>query len=208
MRSAPVDEEHAVAALEAGRGPLLGEEDRRASSQARSSSVSAPSGSSCEVGSSRRSSDGSRASTEGEAHSLELTGGERLGPAFGQPLGTHLGERGVHPRPDLAGSGPDVLEPEGDLVRDPAEDDLVLGILEERRDLAGEVGRAEAAGIEARDHDAALESPAVECGTSPASARRRVDLPEPDGPSSATTSPGSIWSETSDSAGCSEPGYE
>ncbi len=43
--------------------------------------------------------------------------------------------------------------------------------------------------------------PPWKCGTSPASARSRVDLPEPDGPKSATTSPGSSSSETPCSAG-------
>ena len=38
--------------------------------------------------------------------------------------------------------------------------------------------------------------PPWKCGTSPASARSSVDLPEPEGPSSATTSPGSSSSET------------
>ncbi len=38
--------------------------------------------------------------------------------------------------------------------------------------------------------------PPWKCGTSPARARTSVDLPEPEGPSSAITSPGSISSET------------
>src|SRR2546421_11498114 len=42
---------------------------------------------------------------------------------------------------------------------------------------------------------------------SPANARRSADLPEPDRPSSRTTSPGSIESETSSSAGEAAPGY-
>ena len=42
--------------------------------------------------------------------------------------------------------------------------------------------------------------PPWKCGTSPASARSSVDLPEPDGPNSATTSPGSRSREHSLSA--------
>ena len=45
------------------------------------------------------------------------------------------------------------------------------------------------------------KTPPWKCGTSPASARRSVDLPEPDGPSSATCSPSAIRSETPSSTG-------
>ena len=73
----------------------------------------------------------------------------------------------MHARPDLARRRADVLEPEGDLVLDAAEDDLVLGILEEGGDVAGEIGRPEAPGVLARDHDAALEPAAVEVRDEP-----------------------------------------
>ena len=43
--------------------------------------------------------------------------------------------------------------------------------------------------------------PPWKCGTSPASARNNVDFPEPDGPSSTTTSPGCSSNETPESAG-------
>ena len=46
-----------------------------------------------------------------------------------------------------------------------------------------------------------VKRPPWKCGTSPASARSSVDFPDPEGPSSATTSPGSSSSETSSSAG-------
>ena len=49
--------------------------------------------------------------------------------------------------------------------------------------------------------------PPWKCGTSPASARSSVDLPDPDGPRSATTSPGSSARDTSRSAGGAD-GYE
>ncbi len=45
---------------------------------------------------------------------------------------------------------------------DPAEDDLILGILEEGCDLAGEIGGPEPPRVQAGDHDPALEAPAVE----------------------------------------------
>ncbi len=49
-------------------------------------------------------------------------------------------------------------------------------------------------------------SPPWKCGTSPAAARSRVDLPAPDPPASTTSSPGSIASVTSHSAGAPAPG--
>ena len=118
------------------RSSRAGCSERRTAARARRRGRAAsrrPSGSSCEVGSSRRSSDGSRASTEARHTRWSSPAESVLGPAFGQPLGTHLGER-LRTRGQISpGGGPDVLEPEGDLVRDPAEDDLVLGILEASR---------------------------------------------------------------------------
>ena len=73
----------------------------------------------------------------------------------------------MYARPDLRGRRAEVLEPERDLVLDAAEDDLVLGVLEQRGDLVGEVGRAEAAGVAPGDLDAALETPAVEVRNEP-----------------------------------------
>ena len=71
-------------------------------------------------------------------------------------------ERAVDAGPDLCRRRAEVLEPERDLVLDAAEDDLVLGVLEQRGDLVREIGRAEAAGVASGDLDAALEAAAVE----------------------------------------------
>ena len=52
---------------------------------------------------------------------------------------------------------------------------------------------------------APLSSPASTVSSSPARARSRVDLPEPDGPTSSTRSPGDRASETSRSTGSRRP---
>ena len=162
-----VDEEHAVAALERQRGPLLREEDRRAELAGEVEELFGALRIELRGRLVEQEQRGLEGEHRGEAHSLELPGGQRLGSALGQPLAPNLGERGVHARPDLTRRRADVLEAEGDLVRDRPEDDLVLGILEERRNLACEVGRAEPPGVPAGDHDAALESPAVEVRNEP-----------------------------------------
>jgi hypothetical protein len=155
-------EEHAVAPLERQGRPLLGDENRGAE----------PAGDVEDLDGSfwvelrRRLVEDEQLRFErkhgSETNPLELTGRKRLGAALGQALGANLRERGVRPRPDLIRRRPDVLEPEGNLVRDPPEYDLVLGILEERGDRAGEVGRPEAPRVHAGDDDTPLEPPAVE----------------------------------------------
>ena len=49
-------------------------------------------------------------------------------------------------------------------------------------------------------------APPWKCGTSPLATRSSVDFPEPDAPASTTSSPGSISSVTSSSAGAAAPG--
>ena len=77
---------------------------------------------------------------------------------------------------------PEVLEAEGDLVRDPPEDDLVLRILEERRHGAGELGGAGAARVAAVDLDPALEAAAVEVRDEPGERAQQRRLPGAGGP--------------------------
>ena len=79
-------------------------------------------------------------------------------------------------------------------------DDLVLGVLEDRRDRAGELGRASVRVSSPPTSTRPEKRPPWKCGTSPASARSSVDFPDPDGPSSATISPSSSRSDTSSSA--------
>src|SRR4029077_20986331 len=78
-----------------------------------------------------------------------------------------VGERAVHTRPDLHRRRAKVFEPERDLVLYAAEDDLVLGVLEQGGDLVREIRRAEAAGGASGDLDPALEPAAVEVRNEP-----------------------------------------
>ena len=71
-------------------------------------------------------------------------------------------QRLLDPRPDLRGRDGGVLEAEGDLVGDPHHHDLVLGLLEHRGDLPGELGGRRLARVEAADDDPAGEGAAVE----------------------------------------------
>jgi hypothetical protein len=157
-----VDEQHAAAALERQRRPLLGDEHRRAELAGdvedldRSFRI--------ELRGRLVQDEQLRLEREhrGEADALELAGRQGLRSALGETGGADLGERGVHPRPDLIRRGPDVLEAERDLVGNMPEDDLVLGILEEHGDCTREVGGPETPCVHARDDDATLEPPAVE----------------------------------------------
>ena len=109
---------------------------------------------------------------------------------LGQMLDADERQRLVDPRPDLRRLDAEVLEPEGDLVRDLRHHDLVLRILEDRRHRAGEIARvASRACRDPRRRRVPENVPPWKCGTSPASARSRLDLPEPDGPSRAMCSP-------------------
>ena len=142
-----------------------------------------------------------------EAHTLQLAARELRDAAGGEVRRPDRVERVRHALRDLTRRRADVLEAERDLRLDAAEHDLVLGILEDGRDGAGQLGGPRAARVAARDLHPAFELPPWNHGTSPASARSTVDFPEPDGPSSSSTSPGSTDSVTSSSA--SPPsGYE
>ena len=85
-----------------------------------------------------------------------------------RPLGEMLGaderERLLDARPDLGRLGPEVLQTERNLVRDSRHHDLVLGILEHRRDSAGQLRRPRLARVDPPDHDATSEDTAVEMG--------------------------------------------
>ena len=72
------------------------------------------------------------------------------------------GERCVGAREDLGRRRAEVLEPEGHLVLDPVEDDLVLRVLEQRGHRAGKLGGPLEPGVPAGDLHLAGETPAVE----------------------------------------------
>ena len=103
----------------------------------------------------------------GQADPLQLAAGEldRL-PAPEVERVDRL-ERALDTGPDFRRRDAEVLEPEGDLVGDDGHHDLVLGILKDRRDRAGELGRACAAGVEPGDDDLTLEAAAVEVRDEP-----------------------------------------
>ena len=143
-----------------------------------------------------------------ERDALQLAAGELGGRAVEQ-LGDAERERGLlDPARDGRRREAGVLEREGELGAHRAEDDLRLGLLEERAGDRGEVGRPVLARVEPADDAAARRtSPPWKCGTSPLAQRSSVDLPEPVPPASTTNSPGSTSSETSRSAGARAPGY-
>ena len=124
--------------------------------------ASAPSGSSCEVGSSSSSSCGSSASADARqtrCSSPPESSTVRRSARCDAPTSARAPR---DPRPDLLGRHADVLETERDLVLDARHHDLVLGILEHRRDGPGELGGAVRARVEAADLDPAGEAAAVE----------------------------------------------
>ena len=79
-----------------------------------------------------------------------------------QVRSAHVLERRPRTPLDLAGRSAGVLDAERHLGEDAVEDHLVLGILEERRDRAGELGRPCASRVAAADLDAASEAAPVE----------------------------------------------
>ena len=130
----------------------------------RASSIasSAPSGSSCEVGSSSSSSCGPSASTEARQTRWSSPPDSSATCRSREMRGADRGERPSRARADQLRRRADVLQPERDLGGHAREHDLVLGILEERRDGSREVGRPRAPGVVAGDLDAAGEAAAVE----------------------------------------------
>ena len=98
-----------------------------------------------------------------EADALQLSARELDGTPPPEMRGPDVGERRLNPRPDQLWCDTEVLEAEGDLVADPRHHDLVLRILEDGRDGAGELGRpVRATRVEAGDLDTAREAAAVE----------------------------------------------
>ena len=122
----------------------------------------AASGSSCEVGSSSSSRRGSSASAD--ARQTRWSSPPESSTVF-RPhrwsASTASSARSTRGQIS-AGGDAQVLEPERDLVRDDRHHDLVLGILEDRRDRPSELGRAGAARVQAGDDDPARERAAVE----------------------------------------------
>ena len=97
-----------------------------------------------------------------EADALQLAARELGHEPPRQMLCADPGEGVERARFDLLCRGADVLEAERDLVEDAGEDDLVLGVLEEGRNGAGQARRAMPPGVEAGDLDPPGEPAAVE----------------------------------------------
>ena len=116
-------------------------------------------------------------------------------------LGADECERLLDPRPDLGRLGADVLEPERDLVRDPRHHDLVLGVLEDRRDGSRELRRARLARVDAADDDATREDAPVEVRHEPRERTQQRRLAGARRPEHETCSPSASSSDRSSSAG-------
>ena len=184
-------------------GPLLRDDDRARRARARSSkNASAPSGSSCDVGSSSSSSRGPQRERRGEADALQLAAGE-LGVgrsarcaaptaasalarrAARSPPAARRGSRArTRPRSRRASARPGPPDPGTRDATVPASS-------------AGRAARVSRPATTTRP----AKRPPWKCGTSPASARRSVDLPRArTGRAARRCSPGSTSSETSSSA--------
>ena len=97
-----------------------------------------------------------------EADALQLAARELRDGTLREVLGTDRGKRRERARHDLRRRRAEVLEPERHLGEHARQHDLVLGLLEQRRDRAGELGRARRARVAAADDDAPGETAAVE----------------------------------------------
>src|SRR5215210_1312424 len=93
--------------------------------------------------------------------------------------GTQRLESFERPAVDLVRRHAHVLEPEGDLVLDAREDDLVLRILEHGRDGSRELARAGAPRVHAVDLDPPCELPTVKVGDEPGQSAQQGRLPRP-----------------------------
>ena len=113
----------------------------------------------------------------GEADALELAARERGRRAAEQVRGADGLERRSRAARDLARRRPEVLEPERDLRLDAGEHDLLLRVLEHRRDRSCKVGRAVASRVEAVDLDATGEAAPVEVRHEPGERAEERRLP-------------------------------
>ena len=91
-------------------------------------------------------------------------------------------ERVERARGISAAAVPMFSSPNCDLVRDAGEDDLVLGILEDGRDRAGQLGRPCVARVAAADLDPAVEAAAVEMRNEPGERAQQRRLARPGRP--------------------------
>ncbi len=90
-----------------------------------------------------------------QRHALKLSAGELVEAAPGQRLRTHQRQHARHARTDLAGGYAKVLEPERDLLIDPQQARLRLGVLEDDRRGGAQPRQGRLDGVEPRHADRA-----------------------------------------------------
>ncbi len=157
-----VEEEDAIGSRQRARRPLLG--DEHGARQARDQLEERVGSRGVELRRRLVEQEQLRPQREGrgERHALKLARGQLRDRALRQVLGADLRERLLDARPDLGRVDPGVLEPERDLVRDPAHHDLVLDVLEDGRDDPGKLGRTRLARVDPADDHTTAEDAAVE----------------------------------------------
>ena len=102
----------------------------------------------------------------------------------------------------------EVLEHEREVALDVVDDELRLGVLGDEPDDVGELAWVVRASWSGRTRSTSPpKRPPLACGTSPFAARSSVLLPEPDGPTTSRSSPGSTSRSTSSSAAADASGY-
>ena len=127
----------------------------------------------------------------GDGETLLLAARQAVGASQLEAGQAYLSERLRHPGLHRRARPTSVLQPERHLVLDAVHDQLAVRVLEDEPDpLAEEAGRRRR-DIELADAQAALPATRQGVRNQPARARARVLLPDPDGPRTSSTRPGS-----------------
>jgi hypothetical protein len=113
-------------------------------------------------------------------------GRQRPGAQVGE---TEQVEGLLHPPAHQVGCEPQRLHPVGEFVLDDVGDEPGLRVLADHPDDVGELARWMRGRVPPGDRDPPASVPPVKWGTSPLTARRRVDLPEPVRPTTRHSSP-------------------
>src|SRR6266545_2044827 len=177
-----LEKEDPVAALERQGRSLLGKDDRGAEVAGQIEERLSTLGIKLRGGLVEEQQGGLERESRGQTDALELTGRERLGATVGELDGADGLERDEGAREDLRRRRAEVLEPEGNLVPDPAENDLILRVLEERGDDAGELGGVSDPRVEAGDLHSPGEAAAVEVRHEPRERAEQRRLARAGGP--------------------------
>ena len=147
---------------------------------------------------------------QGRSHRERARDREALASAAGEPVGVlaaplpqaDAAQRRLGAGEHLGHRHPQILGSEGDLVEQRAGDQLCVGVLEDHADARAELGDGGRRRCRRRrPRPCRVTSAGTACGMSPLSASVSVDLPDPLGPSSSTTSPAAMSNETDAGAG-------